>query len=96
VVKELERLVDPATQGDPMSPLRWTSKSTGKLAEELCQRGFAISARSVLQEDKRIDGRDRAADVGRASVLQLAAHVGLVAEIAKVLHGVNDGGLGTL
>lgn len=53
VVKELERLVDPATRGDPMSPLRWTSKSTAKLAEELCQRGFAISARTVgslLQE----------------------------------------------
>ena len=27
VVKELERLVDPATRGDPMSPLRWTSKT---------------------------------------------------------------------
>ena len=24
VVKELERLVDPTTRGDPMSPLRWT------------------------------------------------------------------------
>ena len=47
VVKELERLVDPATRGDPMSPLRWTSKSTAKLAEELRQRGFAISARTV-------------------------------------------------
>jgi transposase len=47
VVKELERLVDPATRGDPMSPLRWTSKSTAKLAEELRHRGFAISARTV-------------------------------------------------
>jgi transposase len=47
VVKELEQLVDPATRGDPMSPLRWTSKSTAKLAEELRQRGFAISARTV-------------------------------------------------
>ena len=47
VVKELERLVDPATRGDPMSPLRWTSKSTAKLAEELRHKGFAISARTV-------------------------------------------------
>jgi len=47
MVKELERLVDPATRGDPMSPLRWTSKSTVKLAEELGQRGFAISSRTV-------------------------------------------------
>src|SRR3989304_5893277 len=29
---ELERLIEPATRGDPMSPLRWTSKSTRKLA----------------------------------------------------------------
>jgi transposase len=53
VVKALEQLVDPATRGDPMSPLRWTSKSTAKLAEELNQQGFAISARTVaslLQE----------------------------------------------
>ena len=46
---ELERLVDVATRGDPMSPLRWTSKSTEKLAEELSQRGYAISPRSVAQ-----------------------------------------------
>ena len=35
----LELLVDPATRGDPMSPLRWTCKSTTWLAEELTQ-GF--------------------------------------------------------
>ncbi len=31
----LERLIEPATRGDPMSPLRWTCKSTARLAEEL-------------------------------------------------------------
>ena len=30
----LEQLVDPATRGDPMSPLRWTCKSTMQLASE--------------------------------------------------------------
>jgi transposase len=44
---ELERLVDSATRGDPMSPLRWTSKSTEKLASELRARGCGISPRSV-------------------------------------------------
>lgn len=44
---ELERLVDSATRGDPMSPLRWTSKSTEKLASELRAGGCSISARSV-------------------------------------------------
>lgn len=37
LLKALERLIDPATRGDPMSPLRWTCKSTAKLAEELTQ-----------------------------------------------------------
>jgi hypothetical protein len=46
---ELERLVDSATRGDPMSPLRWTSKSTEKLANELSQGGSKISPRSVAQ-----------------------------------------------
>jgi biotin operon repressor len=53
LVKELERLVDPATRGDPMSPLRLSSKSTAKLAEELKSQGFDISPRtvaSILQE----------------------------------------------
>src|ERR1039458_10358989 len=47
LLKELERLVDSATRGDPMSPLRWSSKSTAKLAEELCRQGYKISARTV-------------------------------------------------
>jgi hypothetical protein len=43
----LEALVDPATRGDPMSPLRWTSKSTGRLAAELTAQGHRVSARTV-------------------------------------------------
>jgi hypothetical protein len=31
----LKRLVDPATRGDPESPLRWTSKSTARLSQEM-------------------------------------------------------------
>ena len=46
---ELQRLVDPATRGDPMSPLRWTSKSTSQLAAELCRQGHPISARTVAR-----------------------------------------------
>jgi hypothetical protein len=46
---ELERLVDSATRGDPMSPLRWTSKSTEKLANELRTGGYCISPRSVAK-----------------------------------------------
>ena len=47
LVPALERLVDPVTRGDPQSPLRWTCKSTRRLAEELTQAGHAVSAGTV-------------------------------------------------
>ena len=40
---ELEELVEMPSRGDPMSPLRWTSKSTWKLAAELTRRGHRVS-----------------------------------------------------
>lgn len=43
----LNDLVDPETRGDPMSPLRWTSKSTAKLARELTRAGYRVSANTV-------------------------------------------------
>ena len=39
----LESLIEPGTRGDPESPLRWTTKSTRKLANELTAMGHAIS-----------------------------------------------------
>ena len=45
----LERLVDPATRGDPESPLRWTSKSTRALAEELRAQGHSVAPRTVAK-----------------------------------------------
>ena len=47
--RDLEALVDPVTRGDPQSLLRWTCKSTAKLAAELQARGHAVSARTVAQ-----------------------------------------------
>jgi transposase len=43
VIRDLERLVEPVTRGDPESPLRWTCKSVRRLAEELHRRGHIIS-----------------------------------------------------
>jgi hypothetical protein len=43
----LNQLVDPVTRGDPESPLRWTSKSTTKLAQELSTSGHPVSQRTV-------------------------------------------------
>jgi len=47
LVAALEKLVDPATRGDPMSPLRWTSKNVAKLASALQVQGFKIGPDSV-------------------------------------------------
>jgi hypothetical protein len=44
---DLEKLIDPTTRGDPMSPLRWTCKSTRQLARELQRTGHDVSAPTV-------------------------------------------------
>jgi len=49
ILKTLETLVAPTTRGDPMSPLRWTCKSTRKLAKELSVMGYPISHAKVGQ-----------------------------------------------
>jgi hypothetical protein len=45
----LEALIDPDTRGDPMSPLRWTCKSTRQLADLLTAQGHPISHMKVAQ-----------------------------------------------
>ena len=40
---DLEALVDPETRGDPMSPLRWTCKSTRQLSDALEKKGYEVS-----------------------------------------------------
>lgn len=45
--EDLESLVDPVTRGDPQSPLRWTTKSTPKLAKQLQAMGHTLSQRTV-------------------------------------------------
>jgi DNA-binding transcriptional ArsR family regulator len=55
LVADLDALVDPATRGDPESPLRWTCKSTRKLASELNNQGHKVSPQTVsvlLKEQK--------------------------------------------
>ena len=43
----LDALVDPQTRGSPVSSLRWTSKSTYQLADELVRQGYRVSAELV-------------------------------------------------
>src|SRR5713226_2770411 len=47
LLRELEALVEPGTRGDPMSPLRWTCKSTRQLATELSGQGHPVSYQTV-------------------------------------------------
>jgi hypothetical protein len=47
LVPALLALVEPDMRGDPMSPLRWTTKSTRALAAELTAQGHRISAPAV-------------------------------------------------
>ncbi|EQD74085.1 Rhodopirellula transposase family protein [mine drainage metagenome] len=49
LVAALDALVDPTTRGDPMSPLRWTCKSTRQLAQTLTQQGHPTSHRAVAE-----------------------------------------------
>lgn len=47
LLADLESLVEPTTLGDPESPLRWTCKSTRKLAHALQAKGYKIGRQKV-------------------------------------------------
>ena len=49
LVSALEALVEPRTRGDPMSPWRWTGKSTRKLAKALAGQGHQVRHTPVAQ-----------------------------------------------
>jgi hypothetical protein len=43
----LDGLIEPTSRGSPMNPLRWTIKSTHRLAQALQKQGYEVSATSV-------------------------------------------------
>jgi Rhodopirellula transposase DDE domain len=47
LLEELRQLLEPATKGDPMRPLRWVSKSHAKLAAALCAMGHQVSKSTI-------------------------------------------------
>jgi hypothetical protein len=49
ILKALESMIDPATRGNPMSPLRWTCKSTRQLARAMKRRGHELSHQTVAE-----------------------------------------------
>jgi hypothetical protein len=42
LLADLKRLVEPATRGDPMQPLLWTSRSLRKLVKQLAKKGHKV------------------------------------------------------
>ncbi len=63
IVDALDQLMEPAARGDREAPLRWTSKSTRRLAAELDRQGFSISPQKIAQllhaSGYRLQGVDR-------------------------------------
>jgi hypothetical protein len=55
--RRLTSIVEEMTAGDPMSPLKWTSKSARAIAEELARDGHPVSnvtvARCLAERDTR-------------------------------------------
>lgn len=49
LAKALEKLVDPVTRGDPMSPLRWTCKSVRQLSKTLSGMEISVSYQVVSE-----------------------------------------------
>jgi transposase len=49
LLRDLEKLLEPVTRGDPQSPLRWTCKSVRNLADELRTQGHAVSHMLVAE-----------------------------------------------
>ena len=47
LLSALDALIDPLTRGDPESPLRWTCKSTRRLAKELSRQHHPVSDRTI-------------------------------------------------
>ncbi|NOR47580.1 MAG: ISAzo13 family transposase [Methanosarcinaceae archaeon] len=70
IIDELEAIMDENTAGDPMSFLKWTTKSTYNVAEELTRRGYKISAetvRNILKENKySLQGNKKSKEGGSA------------------------------
>lgn len=53
--RDIEALIEPETLGSPESLLRWTSKSTQNIADELNQKEYRISSRSIVRILHKMD-----------------------------------------
>ena len=70
IEQKLDELIEPATRGDPENQLRWSSKSTVKLAKELSRLGYSIDQKTVynlLDKQKYSMKSNRKSQEGKAS-----------------------------
>jgi transposase len=54
IINSIETLIEPETRGDPENPLRWTTKSTRRIASTLREFGHSIQHHSVAKLLKRL------------------------------------------
>src|SRR5580700_6652326 len=55
ITRLLEQVMDESTVGDPMSPLKWNSKSTYQIQEYLASRGHRISEDTIQRRLRKLD-----------------------------------------
>src|SRR5438552_5941746 len=79
-------LVEPDERGDPMSPLRWTAKSTRALAAELTAQGHRVSADTV-GDLLRAEGFSLQ---GNAKTIEGAQHPGRDAQFRHISEQAKD------
>jgi DDE family transposase len=78
--KDLERLIEPTSRGDPESPWQWTCKSVRRLAAELRRQGHATSHRMVADLLHELDYSLQA----NAKTLEGASHPDRNAQFAYI------------
>jgi transposase len=85
-------LVEPEERGDPMSPLRWTTKSTRKLAEELGRQGHKVGADTVadLLREEGFSLQGNAKTIEGARHPDRDAQFRYISEQARACQGAGD------
>jgi len=88
----LMALIEPDGRGDPMSPLRWTTASTRKLADELTRAGHRVSADTVgdLLREEGLSLQGNVKTIEGSQHPDRAAQFRYIAELAKQYQAAGD------
>lgn len=92
LLRDLDALVEPTARSDPQSPLRWTCKSTPRLAKELAELGQQVSQRSVCDLLGQLDYslQSTPQDAGRRATPDRDAQFSHIADMAAQYQAVRD------